>query len=195
MKTKPYCLPLLVVIALFLASCSDPNAARKQVLGSELKEADSQYALLSQTVSSRRSDLVKLEQGLSEQRAKLGEYKGRVLAYMMDHKMATAAIVAGVGGAAVAWDPKNEFSEEAKEIGTVGAVVAAIWALANLEEVTQVAGELAKADVNRKSLEGQINSTSDSYKAESDQLSQEEPALEMARQKCAQTRSELNALR
>src|SRR5690606_13691547 len=178
-----------------VSACGDPDAARRQILMSQLQENDEFRSVLTQTIAGRRSKVAYLEQRLSQQRSALENFRGRVKAYMMDHKLAIAAIAAGLGGAGVALDPANEFSAEARQIGGLVAVGAALYALANAEEVAQVADQLVQADAHADTLQGQIDSTLQELRSELFQLQEEERQFAAAAQRSQELRSQLAALR
>jgi hypothetical protein len=186
---------LVLVASVFFVSCADPNSAQRQLLISELKEVDSNRALLSQAVSSRKSRVASLDQRLIKQRSNLIDYQERVKAYMMNHKMAIAAIGAGAGGTGVAIDPNNEFSDDAKVMGGVVAFIALAYALENMQEIAEVADQLTQADSHVKSLERQISNTMNSLRTEKSQLGQEAKELLVANSRLSEVRFELGALR
>lgn len=100
---------LVLLCLLTLTACSDPNAARKQQLLSELHQVDNDYTRQSQAVSNRKNKVGYLEQQLLTHRSDLSDYKMRVEAYMMNHKMAIAAIGAGVVGTGWLLIPPTSF--------------------------------------------------------------------------------------
>lgn len=102
--------------------------------------SDSRQARLESELSVLNQERIRVE-------AERARHDTAVTAYLMNHKMATAAIVAGVGGTGVALDSSNEFSEEAEQIGAGMATMAAIYAIANFEEVAEVTNEMANASV------------------------------------------------
>jgi len=187
-------LALLASGLLTLASCSDPNAARRQLLLSDLRRIDNDYALLSQTISNRKNKSAYLEQWLLARESELSDYKRRVTAYMMDHKMAIAALALGVSGTAVALDSTNKFSSDAKAMAGIAAAVAAIWALDNAREVAAVADQLTQADSHVRSIESQIAETSSTLTSEAQKLLQEERSLFELQGNREKIRTQLEAL-
>ncbi|MDH4186538.1 MAG: hypothetical protein OEV08_06050 [Nitrospira sp.] len=177
-----------------MASCSDPNAARRQLLLSDLRRIDNDYALLSQTISNRKNKSAYLEQWLLARESELSDYKRRVTAYMMDHKMAIAALALGVSGTAVALDSTNKFSSDAKAMAGIAAAVAAIWALDNAREVAAVADQLTQADSHVRSIESQIAETSSTLTSEAQKLLQEERSLFELQGNREKIRTQLEAL-
>lgn len=188
-----------VVLALFCllaaTACTDPNAERKQLLRSDLQQVDNDSTQLSQTVSNRKNTVGYLEQQLLTHRSNLSDYKRRVEAYMMNHKMALTAITMGVGGSVVAFDSASTFSSDEKTVGGLVAGAAALWALNNMEELTEVADTLNQADSHVKSLERQIRELSSQLTSESQQLSREEQSVHTLQVKREQIRAELESLR
>ena len=186
---------VLVLLGLLtLTACSDPNAERKQQLLSELHQVDNDYTRQSQTVSNRKNTVGYLEQQLLTHRSNLSDYKGRVEAYAMNHKMALTAITLGLGGTAVALDSTTTFSNDEKTVGGLVAAGAALWALNNTEELAEVADTMNQADSHIKSLEHQIRTLSSQLASESQHLSQEEEALRTLKLNGEQIRTKLQAL-
>ena len=192
------CIKMVILVLFCLlttTACSDPNAARKQVLSSDLHQVDNDSSRLSQAVSNRKNKVGYVEQQLLTHRSNLTDYKGRVDAYMMNHKMAIAAISAGIVGTGVALDSTNEFSDDMKAVGGITALFAAGWALNHSDEIAEVADTLNQADSHVKSLERQIGQLSSQLSSESEQLSREEQSLHTLQVKREQIRTELESLR
>lgn len=185
---------LLLLCLLTVTACSDPNVERKQLLRSDLQQVDNDYTGLSQAVSNRKNTVGYLEQQLLTHRSELSDYKGRVEAYMMNHKMALAAISAGIVGTGVALDSTSTFSSDEKTVGGLLAAGAALWALNNTEELAEVADTMNQADSHIKSLEHQIRTLSSQLAAESQHLLQEEQALRTLQVNGEQIRATLQAL-
>jgi len=79
-----------------------------------------------------------------------------VSAYLMDHKLASAALVAGAGGAVIAYDPDNELSDEVQAVGGITSAFAMIYAAANWNEVSEVANEITKASLVQTQYKQQL---------------------------------------
>ena len=186
---------LVLLCLLTMTACIDPNVERKQLLRSDLQQVDNDSTRLSQTVSNRKNTVGYLEQQVLSHRSDLSDYKGRVEAYMMNHKMALTAIAMGIGGGIVAIDPNNEFSSDVKTVAGFTTLLAAGWALNNSDEIAEVADTLNQADSHVKSLERQILELSSQLASESQQLSREEQTLHILQVKREQIREELEALR
>jgi hypothetical protein len=165
--------------------------AERQALLSQISDVEIERRLLSENVAGRKSKILSAEQRLESLRSELTSYEGKVEAYMMDHKLAVAAIAAGLGGAAVALDPNNEFCKEAKELGALFAVLAAAYAIANHEEIIQVADQLMQADARVKNFKRQIQETQMSLDSERGPLQQEEKKLQSLTMRVAEMRSRL----
>jgi hypothetical protein len=150
----------IVLIALALAACSDPNASRKQLLQGEMQLLESNYALQSQQLLAARQRVSDISLGLQRHKAELADLERRVSAFLMNHKMATAAILAGAAGGVVAIDSNSEFSDELQGAGAVVGVVALIWAANNMEEVIEVASTLAQAEQASTVIKARISEDS-----------------------------------
>lgn len=185
---------LVLLCLLTLTACSDPKEARKQQLLSELHQVDNDYTRQSQTVSNRKNTVGYLEQQLLTHRSNLSDYKSRVEAYAMNHKMALTAITLGLGGTAVALDSTSTFSSDEKTVGGLLAAGAALWALNNTEELSEVADTMNQVNSHIKSLERQISTLSSQLASESQHLSQEEQALRTLQVNGEEIRAKLRAL-
>jgi septal ring factor EnvC (AmiA/AmiB activator) len=153
-----FSLPIVAffIICTLLSGCENPEKIR---LKSRIDELNEQKRTLLQTTASQQNDLDSLNDTLNERQAGLNEYQAQVRGYMLEHKMAIAAIVAGVGGADVALDTTNTFSDDAKNIAGPVVLLAAVWAAANFNEVTEVVKTLDEADAHVRTLQTQIANT------------------------------------
>ena len=155
----------------------DPFAAERQALTSELDLASSRLTLATQDVESARSDVTFLSNRIRNKEAALTDYQTDVERYLMNHKMAVAAIIAGAGGSAVAIDRNNEFSDEARTMGGVAAAIALFWAMDNMGEVIEVADTLAQADRNFKEMENELVGLRSELSSQQTYLAEKEDAL------------------
>ncbi len=78
---------------------------------------------------------------------------------MLQHKMAVAALVAGVAGAVPWLEENGKFSQDAKDMGAALTVLAALWAVTHMDEVSEVLGTLNEADVHARNLQAAIDQT------------------------------------
>jgi len=102
-----------------------------------------------------------IENSIRTLRSQRANHKSQVDSYLMEHKMAVAAIALGFAGANVAIDADNEFAEEAEEIGALVGVIAAIYVLTHMDEVAEVVEVMTKADAGIKEFDQNINSATD----------------------------------
>ena len=187
---------ILFLITFFAAvSCSDPNEAKRQYLSAEIERIGKNYQLAAQELPSKQQRVNFLQEKLQEQNAELADYNRKFNAYIMDHKMAVAAIAAGVGGTAIAYDPNNEFSDEVQVVSGIVGLFAVAWALGNMEEVAQVADQLAQADQYVKSLKAQIESNQIELTNLSDGINKIKVNLESIQAEYDLRNAELAALR
>ena len=147
---------LLSSWGIFLTGCRDPHRVE---LESRLDALNNQSSSTSQKLSDEQSSLVSLQQRLGSQRTALNDYNASVQNYMLQHKMAVAAIVAGVAGAVPWMDENNKYSQDAKELGFAVTAIALIWASQNMNEVSEVLGNLNEADAHRKGAQAEIDQT------------------------------------
>jgi chromosome segregation ATPase len=127
-------------------------------LQSQINDLAGQKQSLAQTAVQQQVGVEALNQRLNVQAAELSEYRSKIVGYMMDHKMVVIALAAGVAGAE-ALDSNNSFSEDAKNVGGWAVAVAAIYALANLGEVSDVLNNLNQADAHVHFLEAGMAQT------------------------------------
>jgi peptidoglycan hydrolase CwlO-like protein len=156
------CLLLTLSMAsLPVMGCRDVSAQedRKQQIDTELNALTGQSNELKGRIADQQSEFEAGRQRLTVQRAQLGEYNAAVQGYMAQHKMAVAVIAAGLAGASTQLSKDNEFSQDAKDLGGLVAVGAAIWVIANMDEVTDVFNTLNQADAHVKSLKAGIEET------------------------------------
>ncbi len=172
----------------------DPNEIRKRIVLSQMQDLEIERNTLSETVNGRRSKVATLEEKLYKLRASLEEYKGEIKAYMMNHMLAIASIAAGLGGGAVALDPDNEFTTEARQIGGVVSGLGALYAAVNYEETIEVADKLIQADVRVKDFKKQILEIQEKLDFESKQLISDEENIKTLTDQIAEFRSEISSL-
>lgn len=169
----------VITLLLMLTACSDPNSARKQALISDMQNITNEYKLLEQSITVKQQKIAFLDLELTKQNSELSEYKRKVNAYMLDHKMAIITLAAGFGGAAVAYDANNEFSEQAQEFGTIAAGMALFYALDNSSEIVEVADQLMQASTNVKALNSQILETQNAINVESEPIAQQQQSMQV----------------
>ncbi|MGE3276491.1 MAG: hypothetical protein AB7O67_15365 [Vicinamibacterales bacterium] len=190
-----YCLSVAVLLCLCGATaCTDPNAARRQALTSDVQRLSADYSVLSHSIAVRTARVADAQRRVEGMQAELADYRRRVNAFMMNHKMAVAALALGGGGAAVALDSSNSFSRDARAIGGVAAFLALAYAIDNADEVANVADQLFQADRYVKALSQQIAELSSAHASESQLLAQEQSALQELQGTLDDTRAELERL-
>jgi hypothetical protein len=192
------CTLALAAAVLLGTACTDPReerrAAERAALSSQLQEADSARALASQDVAGRTSRVQALESEIGTLRAQAAEHKRNVQAFMTNHKMAVAAIAAGVVGAGTVLDDSGQFSEDARAVAAVVGLVAVGWALFNMDEVVQVGSELAKAESAAKSMANRDATLLQALAGERDALQQAQARYQQVNVQAASIRNALTTL-
>ncbi len=150
--------------------------ASEQEAARQAKEARQRMALA--RIEGLENEASILRRDITATENQQADHQTRVNEYMMDHKMAIAALAAGVAGAGVAFDESNEFSEDAKGLGGATAVIAGLWALANYEEVIEVADRMAKASAMQNDYKNRIDRMKQRVITLNSQVSQEKRNLE-----------------
>jgi hypothetical protein len=188
----------VVVVLAVVGACTDgsssASSAQRTALVSLLQENDGSRNALNRTIEGRRSQVAYLDQQVTRQSHELAQFRARVEAFMMDHKMAIAALVIGGGGIGVALNEGNAFTPDEQWLGGIAAFLAIAYALGNAEEVVFVADQLIQADAHFKRLERQLHGTAGQLQAERTQLQQEEQQLAALVQKSGEIRAQLAAL-
>jgi len=184
----------IFLFAIVLAGCQDPNAVERQLLISELQEVERRHALASQQISERRSATHRSETRLKALRSELADYEGRVQAFMMNHKMAIAALTAGTGGTAVALDPTNEFSDEARQVGGIVGAIGAFYCLSNFEECSHVGDQLTQASAQVDQYNSLISSAETDFNRDRQLLATVEEELQALTEEGRSLRMQLRAM-
>ncbi len=152
------------------------RVAAEQEAIRQAKEAKRRATLA--RIEGLESELSLLRRDITATENQQEDHQTRVNDYMMDHKMAIAALAAGVAGAGVAFDGSNEFSEDAKGLGGATAVIAGLWALANYEEVIEVADRMAKASAMQTDYKDRIDRMGQRVATLNSQITQEKRSLD-----------------
>jgi len=177
-----------LVCCLLIAGCDDP---RKTQLQSQVDDLTAQKQTLVRSAMQERETITDLTQRRNLEAAAVNEYEASVQGYMMDHKMVVFALAAGVAGADVALDPNNEFTQDAKNVGGVVTAVAAIYALANLAEVSDVVKNLNEADAHFRTLQAGIAQTEADIQQQQQDLQINEGQIAELSQKIASLQAQL----
>ena len=156
---------ILSSLVLLLGSCIDhekkeqerQRSVRIVQLKSDLADYQPRLNLLKNSLTNEESKLVDFSRRKFQLESELTDYERKVEAYLMNHKMAVASIVAGFGGSAVAMDTSNEFTTEMKEVAAIVGVIGAVYALFNMDEIIEVGDVLMQADTNVKNIERAID--------------------------------------
>ena len=175
-----------IIVCLLASGCSQKDKIRSQI-----KSLEQNKQAVSASIFNRQAKLATLNAQLNVQNAGLEAYKARVMAYMMDHKMAVVALAAGGGGLSVALDKSNRFTEEAKNVGGVVAGIAVLYALAHMDEVSDVVKNLNNADAQVRVLEAEIAATQTAVQQEQAFLQREENDLNQLTRQITNLQAEL----
>ena len=147
---------LTLVTLLAVTGCENAQEARRAaertVLASQIHESDAARALASQALVAHGRQVQAINDELGGLQSEAAELRRRVQSFMMEHKMAVAALAAGAAGGLAALDDSGRVAQEAREVGAAVSFAAAVWAAFNMEEVLQVADQLVKADAALSNL-------------------------------------------
>jgi hypothetical protein len=200
---KRTCLVVLTLSSLLATSaCTDTKeaqriaelTARRTALISQLQDVDAARVQANHVLVEQAQRVESLSEEAAQVQAKAAQHKRAINAFMMDHKMAVAAIAVGAAGGTVALDDSGRFTQEARDIGTVVGFVAIGWALFNTEEVAHVASELVKAEAAQQALGSRADALAHSLAAQRQGLAQAEAGLVRFSQQAVSIRTALQTL-
>lgn len=184
-------LPTLLAITLvFATGCNSKKVQLQTELGTLGEQTDRDR----QAISEGKSQLQALGQRLEIQRAQLREFNASVQGYMLDHKMAVAVVALGLAGADAALPSNNTYSQEGKDVGAAVAIVAAIWAVGHMDEVSEVLKVLNQADAHTRTLQTGIAQTSTAIEQQENNIQQTEEHLRLLSQRAESVQQELSQL-
>ena len=182
---------LLVTSSMLLTAGCDH---RRDDLQAEIATVNGQREIARQTLSNQQSELEAMNQRLLVQEAQLREYNASVQGYMLDHKMAIAAIAAGIGGAGAALRSDNAYSEDVKEVAGGLALLALAWALNNMDELSDVVKTLNQADAHVRTLKADIAQTSSAIEQQQQAIRASQAGLGVLGQRVSALEAQLNQL-
>ncbi len=180
---------LLSGTALTITGCQNP---RKAEIRLQLSDLESKCDSARQSLSNQESGLEALQQRLADRRTQLNEYNASVQGYMLDHKMAVAALAVGVGGAQISSD--NTYSADAKQVGSTVALLAGLWAIGNMDEVSDVLKTLNQADAQVGTLKSELAQTTSAIQQEEHSIEASKEQLQSLVQQQTRLQEELSAL-
>ena len=145
-------------------------------------------------MSDQESTLAAMEQRLVSERGQLRDFNAGVEGYVPEHKLAVAALAVGVKGVEVSVDDSNAYSAEAKQWGAALAALAVVYAIAHMDEVTDVAKVLNEADAHVRSLKAGIEQTASSIETQRVFVQRAHEDLDRVAQREAALQQQLGAL-
>lgn len=186
-----FCAALLVTPSILLTAGCDH---RRDDIQAAMSTLNGQKEIVRQTLSNQQSSLEAMNQRLLVEQAQLREYNAGVQGYILDHKMAVAAIAAGIGGTGTAISHDSTYSEEVKEVGAAAALIAIVWALNNMDEVSDVVKTLNQADAHVKTLKADIAQTSSAIEQQRQAIQGSQASLGVMGQKVSALQAQLDQL-
>jgi peptidoglycan hydrolase CwlO-like protein len=186
---------IVVLLCGLLASACDPNSARRHALEANIQSLTAEFVSTTQSVVNDRAAAGATQLRVSQLEAELDDFQRRVRSYMMNHKMAVAAIAAGLVGGGVALESGNAFSQDIKNAGGVIAAIAALYALNNAGEVTEVLDQIMQANAHVNDLKAQIDESSAARDEATTTLVHSEQRLQEVTKRLEAARAELAELR
>ncbi len=185
----------IVILLLISTSCEDKIKIERTLLISELSDLEQQKSLLVAQINSLSKKYTLAQQESYTLKNDIARYQREVNAYLMNHKMATAAIVGGMGGTSVALEDGNTFSQEAKNIGAGIAILSAFYAIDNAGEVIEVADKLNQADVNIKEAKNYLGKLTEDVIWHKNAIAQKTSALSTINDSVIAKRTRLRKLK
>ncbi|WP_300593844.1 hypothetical protein [Erythrobacter sp.] len=171
---------IVVFGAFSLTACIDFNAEERAEVREQMDVLKVRIGLAQSELTAARNKQSSIEGNISRSKRELVQYENKVRAVLQRHPEAVTAIVAGFGGAAVAIDANNEFSEEAESVAAGVALIAGLYALGNQEEVGYVAGVMSNADRDVKAMKSRITALESDLFTQRSVVAQKQSALVLA---------------
>jgi len=202
MKNFKKSIVFLIGLAIVFVSCHDKKKeelARQRnievsILRSTLTDYQSKRSSLYTELDNEKTKLSDYYRSKFQLESELNNYENRVEAYLMNHKMAVACIVGGLGGASVSFDTTSEFSNEMKDVANVVAAVSAIYAILNFSEVAEVADVITQADNNVKNMKSEIEKVGNVIRNAKMRINTKESKLSSLNSSISVTRNKIEEL-
>jgi septal ring factor EnvC (AmiA/AmiB activator) len=141
-KTTMIILCVLLSVAVAVSRC-DRNKAERATLHKQVTDVEANLTRLNEQQAEVSKDLAILPSEIKQYAVDLQQHSQRLTklqddlgVYLLDHKMATVAIIALGGGAASIID--DNIDEETKDVLRVIGIVGALYCVANSEECADV---------------------------------------------------------
>ena len=150
-------------VAFLCALGCESEAAR------ERRQLEADRDVLTPRVAAAEASVARLRAQYQQHSDNLRGVQEDTTDYMMNHKMAMAALAAGYGGAKIAVD-KTSFSDEARTIGGAIAILAAVYAVDHMPEITEVGNRLLLADTRIRAQQAAMVETEQQWRAENADL-------------------------
>jgi|GEM_PF-5646736 septal ring factor EnvC (AmiA/AmiB activator) len=178
---------LCFVFCLVAIGCkSDKIKAQIKTLEQRKQEIVNEVHSRQEHISGLNDRLDKLTQGMND-------YKSSVIEYMGNHKMAIAAIVFGYGGVKMGLSDSDAFSADMKKLGWLVGGAAALYALANADEVSEVITTMQTANDNAAKYKAAIAASQSSIAEEQGYIQGDQADLAQLEQQIANLQSELRS--
>lgn len=183
----------VAVAAILVTSsgCAPTESAQHRALVSELSEVDAAIQRSSEAVSARNARIAALQQQLDGEQARRARYNQSLQSYMLNNKLAVAAIGLGLAGTSAALSDDGSVSQEGRAVGAGVGLLAAAYAIANADEVMSVFNELVKADAAMRAMKRNEQELTDTIAVEGAALEREKARLADIRARAEQVRSAL----
>jgi DNA repair exonuclease SbcCD ATPase subunit len=187
-------LGFLLLVGSVAQVTSGCHNSRKAEIRDQLDTLNKDSDNMRQTLSDQESQLEAMNQRLRAQQTELNNKNESVQVYMMNHKMAIAALIVGVKGTQVWADSGNQYSEDAKQLGSTLAVVAVTWAVFHMDEVDEVLETMNQADDKIRNLKAEIVQTSSAIEEQRSTVQNSHDHLQLLSQRTAALQQELSQL-
>lgn len=176
-KNKKICFLLIALFAVFLLNGCDQSkeeraslVRQKNEVETEIVRLKSQQTQISQNIESLASGINNQTQSFQESTKRQKKLKDTLAEYVLEHKLATVALLAAGGGAAGVLD-KN-LDDDAKGVLAVIGIVGAIYCISNYEECGDVTSKIIYYGGQIDSEEKNINKLRSNIKANESSLAE-----------------------
>jgi septal ring factor EnvC (AmiA/AmiB activator) len=138
-------LPVLIVVFLF-SGCDTHKDERgsllkqKNEVEAEIVRLKSQYSQTSQNIESLASEINNQTESLQQHTNRHTKFKDDLAGYVLEHKLATLAVIAAGGGAATILN--ENLDEDTKSTLAVVVIIGAVYCVSNYEECADVTSKI-----------------------------------------------------
>jgi len=147
---------VILGMAFMFTACTSQKEEQKRLLASELNGYELTLVTLTNDLNTESTQLNALEREKQSLESELASLDRNMNAYLMNHKMATAAIALGMAGADMTLDNRGRYSQDARDVAGIVTFGVAVYAAFNFDEIMEVFDQITQATDRSSRLERRI---------------------------------------